>query len=467
MADGMFKIVYCGDIAAGHDVETVKKNLLKLTGYNIERIESLFTGRKVTIKSGIDKQTANRYMAALAQTGAVCYCLPLPVTPADPPPNLAVSDPEERAYAESGIRIALLSSLPDPSLFRIIMALAGLVLLFYSLPEFRKKAQAISGNTGTTRQAATATTSTLVSVFAGSPDQSGITDGQGSAARFGHPAGMASDGRNLYVSDLNYRNIRAISISTGTVTTLAGSTDGSSGIVHRQGAAARFTQVDHLATDGSYVYVLEGSLLRKIEINTGNVTSVPTALAATDPLKADPAAQREMRAVNGIATDGRYLYAVGNAAVRKIDLFTGETAILAGSCAKNSPSSDGVGTAAVFRWPTGITTDGSYLYVIDASGIRKISIATGEVATWKTSRINGRYLVTDGKYLYVSSGFMQGRASICVFDLATGEEIIGAGSKEMFEAPAGMVIEGGRLYVAERGRSTVSTIATSAFTGAP
>jgi hypothetical protein len=466
MADGMFQIVYCGDIAAGHDVETVKTNLGKLTGYSFQRIESLFTGRKVVIKSGIDQETAERYMAALARTGAVCYCLPLSVTPAAPPPEPSVPDlaESEMVCAESGTFLALLSS--GPSLFRIIMALAGLVLFLYLLPEIRKKADAITGSTEATPQAATVATSRLLSVFAGSPGQRGLADGEGSAARFGSPAGMASDGRNLYVSDLYYRNIRAISLSTGTVRTLAGSTEvkGSSGIVDGQGGAARFNQLDFLATDGSYLYVLDGDLLRKIDVNTGNVTSVPTALATTDPLKADPAAERELRIVNGIATDGRYLYALGNASVRKIDIFTGETAILAGSCHRNA-ASDGVGTAAVFRWPTGITTDGTYLYVLDDGAIRKITTATGEVSTVKTRRASGRYLATDGKVLYVSSGFSQGRSSISVFDLAGGDEVKGAGSNEKFDAPAGIAIEAGKLYVGERKRNTVSAMATSAFTG--
>jgi len=60
-----------------------------------------------------------------------------------------------------------------------------------------------------------------------------------------------------------------------------------------------------------------------------------------------------------------------NHRIRKIVISTGVVTTLAGSSAG---STDATGTSASFYWPTGITTDGSNLYVADMyyHRIRKI-----------------------------------------------------------------------------------------------
>ena len=70
------------------------------------------------------------------------------------------------------------------------------------------------------------TDSPEVSTFAGSPSgstSSGSTNATGTAARFNFPREIATDGTSLYVVDQNNHTIRKIVISTGAVTTLAGS----------------------------------------------------------------------------------------------------------------------------------------------------------------------------------------------------------------------------------------------------
>ena len=96
-----------------------------------------------------------------------------------------------------------------------------------------------------------------VTTFAGSPSgsaSSGSTDATGTAARFKYPQGVTTDGTNLYVADQSNHRIRKIVISTGAVTTLAGS---SSGYTDATGTSARFKHPRGITTDGTNLYVAD------------------------------------------------------------------------------------------------------------------------------------------------------------------------------------------------------------------
>ncbi len=112
--------------------------------------------------------------------------------------------------------------------------------------------------------------STAVTTLAGS--SLGSTDATGTSASFNGPIGITTDGTNLYVADRNHR-IRKIVISTGVVTTLAGSSEGSTDAT---GTSASFNNPNGITTDGTNLYVAEQSnhRIRKIVISTGVVTTL-------------------------------------------------------------------------------------------------------------------------------------------------------------------------------------------------
>jgi hypothetical protein len=255
----------------------------------------------------------------------------------------------------------------------------------------------------------------VVTTLAGSTT-SGSANGTGTAARFNFPNGIASDGSSLYLADTNNNLIRQIVISSGVVTILAGST--TSGSTDGTGTAARFNSPSAIATDGTNLYVSDGSnnLIRKIVISTGVVTTLAGATTSGSTDGTGSAARFSFPA--GLATDGTHLYLAdyGNNLIRKIVISTGAVTTLAGST--TTGSTDGIGTAARFQSPADIVSDGVNLYVADSSNhmIRKLGIGSGVVTTLAGSttsgsvdgtgvaaRFNGPGAITnDGVNLYVA-----------------------------------------------------------------
>ena len=108
------------------------------------------------------------------------------------------------------------------------------------------------------------TTSGAVTTLAGT-GSSGSANGTGTSASFFVPYGITTDGTNIYVADSSNHLIRKIVISTGAVTTVAGT--GSSGSANGTGTSASFYNPRGITTDGTNLYVTEkkNRLIRQIE----------------------------------------------------------------------------------------------------------------------------------------------------------------------------------------------------------
>jgi len=120
-------------------------------------------------------------------------------------------------------------------------------------------------------------TTRSVTTLAGLPGlyTQGSTDGTGAVARFGYlPAIAADSAGNLYVVDSMYNNVRKIT-PNGVVTTLAG-TAGVTGSADGQGAAASFNRPQGIAVDAAgnvYVADTDNNLIRRIT-PAGVVTTI-------------------------------------------------------------------------------------------------------------------------------------------------------------------------------------------------
>ena len=163
-----------------------------------------------------------------------------------------------------------------------------------------------------------------VTTVAGQPGGSGSVDGTGAAARFGEAWGLSADAQgNLYVADTNNHTIRKVVLSTGAVTTLAGQAQ-QSGSTDGTGTAARFNRPYGLATDGAgnlYVADSGNATVRKLVLATGEVTTLLGAAGMTGSVDGIGTAAR-FSLPSGLAVVGSTLYVsdkTGNT-VRKVSL---------------------------------------------------------------------------------------------------------------------------------------------------
>jgi sugar lactone lactonase YvrE len=248
-----------------------------------------------------------------------------------------------------------------------------------------------------------------IALLAGQLFKGGTIDGTGASAMFSSPGGVALVGDNLYVSDTDNSTIRQIKVSSGTVSTVAG-TANIPGTDDGRGASAHFNLPTQIAADpnGSRLFLTDSnnSTIRMIQLPDFVVKTI-AGQAQTDGKVDGPPQKSQFNRPRGIATDGKFIYVsdTGNDIIRKIDVSTFNTSTLAGTGEEGDK--DGAATEAQFNNPGAMATDGTSLYVTDADNhaIRKIDLATGAVS--KVTLVNGHIgsgcaISKDGKIVYFS-----------------------------------------------------------------
>ncbi len=326
--------------------------------------------------------------------------------------------------------------------------------------------------------------STSVQTLAGT-GKSGTANGVGSGAAFGYPGGITTDGKNIYVADSVNNMIRKIVIATGVVTTVAGAT--ASGSLDATGTAARFNNPFGITTDGKNIYVADtgNNMIRSIVISSGVVKLLA---GISNPGSADgDSATARFNAPRGMTTDGDYLYVAdtGNHMIRKIIINAtkgtiGTVTTLAG--ATTSGNIDDTGTVARFNTPVGVATDGTSLYIADSKNhtLRKINPLTGAVTTIAGTGVTGATngtgtaasfntptgVTTDGTSLFVTDynnnlirkiNIISGAVTTVAGSGSSGVAN-GTGVAATFYQPTGITTDGANLFVSDYGSCLIREI---------
>jgi sugar lactone lactonase YvrE len=267
-----------------------------------------------------------------------------------------------------------------------------------------------------------------VSTFAGNPASTGSTDGVGTNALFNHPLGVALDkSNNVYVVDFNNNAIRKIT-PNGTVSTFAGSA-GSSGSNDATGSSARFNGPAAVTVDtNGNVFVADNynCTIRKIT-SSGAVSTLAGSPLAYGSVDATGSAAR-FRYPSGVAVDNSgnvYVADTFNQTIRKVTS-GGVVTTLAGFSG-SSGAGDGTGSSAFFSYPNGVAVDSAgNVYVADSNNhvIRKITPAG---VTTTLAGLSGHFGTNDG-----------------------------VGSIARFRSPDGLAIDSaGNIFIADGGNQTI------------
>lgn len=262
----------------------------------------------------------------------------------------------------------------------------------------------------------------------------GLGDGPAEQASFDGPQGLALDGDTLYVADTENHALRTVDLTTGAVTTLAGT--GAQLLGERVGGPARETPLSSpwdLAILDGILYVAMAGTHQLWSIELGGDRIAPHAGTGREALEDGPLDLAAMNQPSGLTTDGARLYVADSeaSAIRVVDPGTGGgIRTIVGEGLFEFGDRDGVGAPNVrLQHPLGVVWADGVLYVADTYNhkIKRLDPRTAECRT----------LCGSGE-----AGHRDGR-----------------GSDARFSEPSALSVASGRLYVADTNNHAIRAIA--------
>src|SRR5206468_1407102 len=214
------------------------------------------------------------------------------------------------------------------------------------------------------------------------------------AAALSFPAGAAFDGTgDLIIADQSNCVIRKVHMTTGTISTVAG-TGGACGFAGDGGpatAAELYLPADVALDVAGNLFIADQDnfVIRKVDAMTHQISTV----AGTPGISGfagdgGPATAAELSTTAGVALDGAgnlFIADSGNCVIRKVAAATGAISTVAGIGGACGFAGDGgAATAAELNLPMHVVLDGAGdLFIADSGNcvIREVVAATGAIST--------------------------------------------------------------------------------------
>jgi sugar lactone lactonase YvrE len=239
-------------------------------------------------------------------------------------------------------------------------------------------------------------------VIPGAGSTQGYANGSAAQAQFSAVAGVALGAAGLYIADMDNRRIRLLSLSTGQVSTVAGS--GSSGCLDGAALSAQFISPHGIAIDSAgTLYIVDISCHKIRSLASGQVQTV--AGTGIVGFKDGPAASAQFNDLRGVAVDAAgAVYAAEKTGQRIRKLAGGQVSTLAGNGTLGYV--DGPAASAQLNNAHGVAVAPTgAVFFVEEAGNRVRSVVNGTVST----------VAGDG-----TAGFKDGPAATARFNLPRG-----------------------------------------------
>jgi trimeric autotransporter adhesin len=205
------------------------------------------------------------------------------------------------------------------------------------------------------------------------------------SAKLYQPMGLAIDAvGNVYIADLYNNRIRKVTVSTGIISTIAGTggnTFNGDGIAATSADVFGPTAVAVDAVGNVYIADNGNDRIRKIDISTGKISTICGNGGMGFSGDGGPASQAQIRPY-GMCIDvlgNLYITDSQNSRVRKITASTGIISTIAGTGANGYSGDGGPATQAQIVSTSGVAVDAAGNVYLSDSGnnrVRKISAST-------------------------------------------------------------------------------------------
>ena len=228
----------------------------------------------------------------------------------------------------------------------------------------------------------------IVSTVAGD-GQAGFENGK--PGRLNEPYAVLADaGGNLFIVDRLNAAIRRLDAASGELSTYAGTGKkryGGDGGPRQQASFVEPNAIE-LDRDGNlYVADVSDCRVRRIDAETGRVSTVAGTGRRAHTGDGGPAAQASLSGPRGVAMDrvgNLYICEREGNSIRRVDARTGVITTIAGTGARGYSGDGGRATKATFNGPKWVHVgpDGN-LYVVDTENhcVRQINPRTGKIRT--------------------------------------------------------------------------------------
>ncbi|MCZ2108141.1 MAG: redoxin domain-containing protein [Dehalococcoidia bacterium] len=266
----------------------------------------------------------------------------------------------------------------------------------------------------------------------------GFADGAADEAEFRQPQGLglSTNGETLYVADTRNHAVRAVNIETGEVTTIAGTGQQADRFPARDAKASETALASpwDVVNVGEQLYVSMAGLhqIWAIDLHEGTVA----VFAGTSREGIDDGPRTSMATLaqpSGISTDGTYLYWADpeSSSIRRLRLQSeGEAQVetLVGTGLFDYGNTDGAGRQAKLQHAQGVVYAAGKLYIGDTYNheVRELDLPTMALTT----------LAGDGTHGWSD----------------------GTGRSARFDEPAGIGFADGRVFVADTNNHLIRVI---------